>query len=93
VPAPTTQPPASAAPNPPPPPAVPTTNSGQARTAESANVLLDRVAAIVDRAMAADTESGKSLSKAGKVTISRADLDEIRATISQVKTMLQVAAP
>jgi hypothetical protein len=69
-----------------------------------ANVLLDRMASIIDdalagragpsstRAVGTGGTSG-SLSSAGKVTIERQQLDEIRAEIEQLRSMLRVEKP
>jgi predicted NBD/HSP70 family sugar kinase len=56
-------------------------------------VLLDRIQALVDEALAEKNRAvgttGKTSDKPGKVTIDRAALDEIRAEVSQLKTMLE----
>jgi hypothetical protein len=71
-------------------------------TSNGADVLLDRMASIIDDALAGrpgtsravGTSGAKgSLASAGMVTIERQQLDEIRAEIAQLRAMLNVENP
>ena len=75
-----------------------------AQNSESAIVLLSRVQTIVDDAMSdkpkpkpkpkVERPLGDSgLRKSGQVMIDRADLDEIRAAVDQLKTVMQTYKP
>jgi len=79
------------------PPAQVVTVPPTSQNTENAVVLLSRVQTIVEEAMSdtprtkADRPLGTSgtLGKSGQVTIDRADLDEIRALVEQLKIALQ----
>jgi hypothetical protein len=71
-------------------------------TSNGADVLLDRMASIIDDALAGrpgtsravGTSGAKgSLASAGMVTIERQQLDEIRAEIAQLRAMLKIEKP
>jgi hypothetical protein len=55
--------------------------------------MLDRIQTLIDRSLqdkeAEAAAKSKGLAGAGKVMISRADLNEMRSEVGQVKTMLQ----
>jgi hypothetical protein len=69
-------------------PQAPTTSQSN----ENAVVLLDRVETIVDEAMG-DKPKKKVEKNNGQVTIDRADLDEIRAAVGQLKIALESYGP
>jgi hypothetical protein len=56
--------------------------------AKTAATFLERAAELIDKSLAADG-SGKDLKESGKVTVDRATLDEIRASIGQVLSILK----
>ena len=71
-------------------------------TSNGADVLLDRMASIIDDALAGRPGTSRavgtsgtkgSLASAGMVTIERQRLDEIRAEIAQLRAMLKVEKP
>jgi hypothetical protein len=81
------------------PPATPTTQGASAVSVEDRAtilVLLDRIEGLVDATLdpkksptdAPVGTSGKSSGKSGRVLMDRATLDEIRAEVAQIKTML-----
>jgi hypothetical protein len=70
------------------------------QNSENAVVLLSRVQMIVDDAMSGKPKpkverplGDSGLRKSGQVMIDRADLDEIRAAVDQLKTVLQTYNP
>ena len=70
------------------------------QNSESAIVLLSRVQTIVDDAMSDKPKpkverplGDSALRKSGQVMIDRADLDEIRAAVDQLKTVMQTYKP
>jgi hypothetical protein len=84
-----------------PPPQGVTAPAAPRQNTEDALVLLSRIQTIVEEAMSdkprtrAERPLGTSgtLGKAGQVMVDRADLDEIRAEVDQLKTVLQTYKP